>query len=264
MGDLAMGNKNLPESNLLTTDKTVSVTEKPIADNDVKQNDGFYSGCILELNGILSIEGVSIVYLLLGKSEQKCMIDFGRRRKLNIPEDSYIVWLYADNRYEIEPIVTNEDKYCNYITVLKNKGISYSTPSKLPATNWRRYGYSALEMSIGWKDRYDLFGYFGTNGYVMIRTTYCDCICRWTYIHLAMNPDALYLDGSPIIQIDVPGAPDTCLELWNKVVRKLLMEKNSIDDGEKFYTLLKKIGLSSDNINNMFLKVANSKLIYRL
>ncbi|MDD6489944.1 MAG: hypothetical protein PUG48_09050 [Clostridia bacterium] len=259
-----MENKNLPESNLPTTDKNVSVTEKPLSDNDVKQNDGFYSGRILELDGILSIEGVSSVYLLLGKSKQKCTIDFGRRRKLDIPEDSYIVWLYADKHYEIEPIVTNEDKYCNYITVLKNKGISYSTPSKLPDTSIRRHGYSALQVSIGWYYSSDILGYFGTNGYVMITETYCDYVCKQTYIRLSMNPDALYLDGSPIIQIDMPGAPDTRSEIWNKVVKKLLMEKNSIDDGKKFDILLKKIGLSDDSIRNMFLQVAGSKDIYML
>lgn len=199
------------------------------------------SGYLYCLNRVLFTDSESSLFLLDGsESAGDCnsTVSFGRRRCLHVSSESYIIRHRDSNQYkpdyEIEKLEFNDGK-CDYLSVLKSRGIAYEIPKSLPPSSDKMY--TRFQEAIG--DCYYcplVVAFYGTNGWGenVIEHVGFDTYKNFE-IHL--NPDSFFLGEYNIISMSGEGNPD------ENFYKKLLLENNHMEEGAPFIEFMKESGI---------------------
>lgn len=203
-------------------------------------------GKMLCLKNVLAIEDeCSLKYILLGEGASDYEISFGKNRKLNVPLECYIVTILGDE-FELDKIIFDNDKKCNYLEVLKERKVKYEIPKSLPESSNRMY--SRFRCAIGdtyWSNH--MRGFFGTNGYAITDVHYIGDDRYENYmISLSLNPDSFRIGEHFIQRIRGYKIPK------DEFIIKLLEENVQIEESVELLSMLKDDELEQDIKNIRF------------
>lgn len=198
-------------------------------------------GPMYNLDNVLEIENpVGSRYLLCADRESDYEIYFGKNRKTRVGAECYVVTI-AFGTFDLDK-VEFKDGVCNYLQVLKDRGISYKIPKSLPASH--RRNYTRFQCAIGctyWSG--NIYGFFGKNGFAITERSYIGDDQYQSYeINFSLNPNAFHIGEHAIGTIFGYEIPNS------DFIKKLLEEDVHVENGgEPLISMLKEAGISDMN-----------------